>query len=92
MDELNLTPDWMKAPVKNYDRHPGDSGERKFGSGPRPPRDRQGAPQGDRQGAPRGERFTRLTAAEAAEAKRAAAVRRAQQDFDRDEADDDEEL
>ena len=38
----------MKAPVKNYDRHPGDSGERKFDKGSRPPRDRQREPRGER--------------------------------------------
>ena len=51
LEELNLTPDWMKAPVKNYDRHPGDSGARKFGDSPRPPRDRQRESGGDRRSA-----------------------------------------
>ena len=48
LEELSLTPDWMKAPVKNYDRHPGDSGARKFGDSPRPPRDRPRESGGDR--------------------------------------------
>jgi len=64
LDELNLTPDWMKAPVKNYDRHPGDSGERKFDKGPRPPgarppRDRQREPRGERSSGPRRDRPNR---------------------------------
>ena len=62
MDELNLTPDWMKAPVKNYDRHPGDSGGRKFGDSPRPPRDRQREPRGDRSSDPRRDRSSRPSA------------------------------
>ena len=51
LEELSLTPDWMKAPVKNYDRHPGDSGARKFGDSPRPPRDRPRESGGDRRSA-----------------------------------------
>lgn len=52
LDELNLTPDWMKAPAKNFDAHPGEApdrrGDRRSDRGPRPPRDRQGPPRQDR--------------------------------------------
>lgn len=53
LDELNVTPDWLKAPAKSYDRHPGDTGKRSFGDGPR---DRQGPPRGERKGPPRRDR------------------------------------
>ncbi|MCG3148453.1 MAG: hypothetical protein PCFJNLEI_01896 [Verrucomicrobiae bacterium] len=44
LDELNLTPDWVKAPVKSFDKHPGERPDRRSDSrdhGDRPPRPRR---------------------------------------------------
>ncbi len=54
LDELNIAPAWVKAPAKSFERHPGDSGERRSNRGDRPFGDRpSGPPRGRQQGPPR---------------------------------------
>jgi hypothetical protein len=66
LDELNMSPSWVKAPVKSYDRHPGAPPERSFDRdrdrrGPsrdkrddrrREPDGRSGGPRRERSGQP----------------------------------------
>jgi hypothetical protein len=63
LDELNLTPDWMKAPAKSFDRHPGEAPDRKRDLTDRrgPPRNRRG-PKSEGGGGPRRDRPPRKPA------------------------------